>query len=186
MRVDPSELPQTMSCERVKISEAEITTSGFTSVTLLGGTEFRRQTVVERIMRRRAGNERKPGFWERLVGRDRPLAITVCGITTFVSPTIIEEYSAVRSLLDSGTITVEECRALVGSLASPDSWEEITMVTLFGGCGFETVSEKKQRKALELAERSGAISSRTRGELEQAIGCPDRAATGIVARTAMA
>ena len=186
MRVDPSQLTQTMNFNIFGISEAEITTSGFTSLTIFGGTELRRQTVAERIMRRRAGGGRKPGLWERLVGRDRPLAITVCGITTIVSPTIIEEYSAVRSLLDSGTITVEECRALVGSLASPDSREEITMVTLFGGCGFETVSEKKQRKALDLAERSGAISSRTRGELEQAIGCPDRAATGIVARAAMA
>ena len=132
------------------------------------------------------GGARSPGILQTLVGRDRPLAITFFGVTNIVSPTIIEEYSAVRSLLDSGTITVEECRALVGSLASPDSREEITMVTLFGGCGFETVSEKKQRKALDLAERSGAISSRTRGELEQAIGCPDRAATGIVARAALA
>ncbi len=167
-------------------SEAEITSSGFTSVTLFGGTELRRQTVAERIMRRRAVAGRKPGIWESLVGRDRPLAITFFGVTNIVSPTIIEEYSAVRSLLESGTITGEECMALVGSLASPDSREEITRVTLFRGCGIGPVSEKKQRKALDVAERSGAISSRTRGELEQAIGCPDRAATSIVARAAMA
>ena len=112
--------------------------------------------------------------------------ITLFGATAIVSPTIIEEYSALRSLLESGSITKEECMALAGSLASGDAEEDINRVTLFGACGFETVAEEKQSKALEFAERSGAISRHTREELSQAIGCPDRAATSIVARVAMA
>ena len=104
MCIDPSQPIQTMSFTILGASEAEITSSGFTSVTFFG-------------------------------------------VTNTVSPTIIEEYSAVRSLVESGTITREECMALVGSLASPDSREEITRVTLFRGCGIEPVSEKKQRKA---------------------------------------
>lgn len=168
------------------VTETEISGSGFTSLTMFGGTELRRQTLAERIMNLSKTAGRKPSAWEKLAGTDRPTVITLFGITTIVSPTIIEEYSAVRNLLNSGAITKEECMAMVASISNGNADKEITTVTLFGGCGFETVNEKKQRKALELAEKAGSITPTVKEELAQAIGCPDRTAVSIVARVAMA
>lgn len=74
---------------------------------------------------------------------------------------------------------------MIEGLANSDE-SDISRISLSGGCGYESPTPKDEKKALDAAEDGGMITSATRRELAEAIGSPDPALAGIVARAAMA
>lgn len=168
-------------------TEAEISPNGFTALTVFGAAEFRRATLAQRIMHRRREKGKKRSWWDRWLGRDRSMVITVFGGTEITCPTIMEEYAAVRSLVESQAISKEECLAWIENVADGDDMSaDLSRVTLFGVCTYEPPTVKAERKALDAAEGAGIITAGTRQELSQAIGCPSGSAAGVVARAALA
>jgi hypothetical protein len=168
-------------------TDAEIAPGTFTAFTMFGGAELKRPTLAQRIMQRRREKGRKLGFRERWFGRDRSLVITIFGGTDILAPTIMEEYAALRNLVQSGVLSKAECRDLIQEIASGDDERgEISRITFCGGCGFESPKPKIEHRALDAAESARIINAQTRRELEKAIGCPSNTAASVVAAVALA
>jgi hypothetical protein len=165
-------------------TEAEIAPAGFTAFTIYGYTKLKRPTLAQRIMQRRRARQQAPSKMDTFLGRDRSMVITLFGGTEIGSPTLIEEYAALRNLMKSGGITKAECLDLIEGLAESDQ-SDISRITIFGGCGYESPSPKEEKKALDAAEDAGMITSSTRRELAEAIGSREPALAGIVARAAL-
>lgn len=167
-------------------AEAEIAPIGFTAFTMYGYTKLKRPTLAQRVMqKRRQRQQTQPSRLDVLMGRDRSMVITLFGGTDIVAPTLVEEYSALRNLLQSGSITKDECRGLIQGLSLADE-SEISRFTMFGACNYSKPTLKAERKALEAAEDLGTITATVRHQLVEAIGAADVAVAGIVARAAMA
>ena len=166
-------------------TEAEIAPSGFTAFTIYGYTKLTRPTLAQRIMNRRYRLQHQPSRMDRFLGRDRSLVITRFGGTEIRSPTLVEELSALRSLMRSGGMDKAQCLELIEGLAH-DVDSEVSKLTVFGGCSYESPGPEDEKKALDAAEDAGMITPTTRRELAEAIGSPEPALAGIVARVATA
>lgn len=168
-------------------TESEIAPGTFTAFTMFGGAELKRPTLAQRIMQRRRDKGRKLGFRERWFGRDRSVVITIFGGTDILAPTIMEEYAALKNLVQSGVLSRTECRDLVQEIASGDDERgEISRVTFCGACGFASPKAKVEHRALAAAESARIISSQTRRELEKAVGCPSSTTASVVAAAVLA
>lgn len=113
--------------------------------------------------------------------------ITLFGATEILSPTLMEDYAALRNLVVSGVVTKEDCLQLIEDLAScEDAGSDVSRVTLFGACCSESPTEELERRAIDSAERAQVITRETGDELSQLIGCPSGASAGMIARVALA
>ena len=167
-------------------SEAEMSPGGFTAFTMFGGVELRRPTLAQRILYRRANRNKTYSRWDRFMGRGKSLVITLFGGTDIIPPTVMEEYAAMRNLMQSGVVTKEECLMLIDELSAGDDCSEVSRFTMFGACEFSQQKAKKELKALDAAQDARIIDGETRRQLENAVGCPPSTAAGVVARAAMA
>lgn len=157
-------------------TEGEIPPAGFTALTVFGGSELRRPTLASQLLYLKHRNARAKRRWARLMGTDKNLILTLFGVTVLLAPTVIEEYTALSGLMRSGTLSHDECSALLDRLAADDSEASICRtLTLFGGCVTRHPSAAKERKALEAASKTGAVSSAIRQALDEIVGAPPAA-----------
>ena len=154
-------------------TEGEIPPAGFTSLTAFGGAELRRPTLASQLLDLKNRGYRKPTRWARFMGTDKNLILTVFGATVLLAPTVVEEYAALAGLMRSGTLSPGECTALLDRLAANDGEPSICRtLTLFGVCVTRHPSAAKERKALEAASKTGAVSSAIRRALDEIVGSP--------------
>ncbi|MCA8956396.1 MAG: hypothetical protein KDC87_10005 [Planctomycetes bacterium] len=167
-------------------TQTRVPPGGFTALTLFGGAEIRLPTLAERIVHRRRQRTVEPSRWDRWLGRDQGIVVTLFGGTGLIAPTLVEEYAALRNLVQSGVVPRDECRALLEDLmGSSAGSQEISRWTLFGGSSLESPSAKTETKSLQAAEQAGVITPEIRRDLAQAIGCPMHTAAEIVSRAAL-
>jgi hypothetical protein len=157
-------------------TEGEIPPAGFTAFTAFGGAELRRPTLASQLLHLKNRGHRRPSRLARLLGTDKNLIMTVFGGTVLLAPTLIEEYSALQGLLRSGTVSGDECTALLDRLAADDGDPSLCRtVTLFGACVTRHPSAAKERKALEAATKAGAVTNAIRRALDEIVGSPPAA-----------
>ena len=153
-------------------TQGEMPTAGLTALTLFGGSELVRPTFAQRLMQLR-GNPPRRSRWRRLLGLERNLVVTLFGATIVRAPTLTEEFTALRALLDSGSIDAVECRDLLQRLAAKQPLDEVcTSVTLFGATTQRRPTEKQERKALQNARASGTLNADEASQLDRVIASP--------------
>jgi hypothetical protein len=159
-------------------TEGEVSPAGFTAFTLFGGAELRRPTLATQLVHLKNRPQGTPSAWDRILGTDKNLVVTVFGATVLTAPTLIEEYSALAGLVRAGTLTTADCGALLDDVVAQGhdaGW--CRTLTLFGSCVTRYPSAERERKALDVATRTGAVSATVRGALEAVIGAPRQART---------
>ena len=159
-------------------TEGEVSPAGFTALTVFSGAELRRPTLATQLVHMKNRLQTKPRAWDRILGTDKNLVLTVFGATVLTAPTLIEEYSALAGLLRAGTLTSADCGRLLDDLAAQGSetgW--CRTLTLFGACVTRYPSADRERKALDVASRTGAVTATVRNALETVIGAPRQAKT---------
>jgi hypothetical protein len=166
-------------------NEGEISPSDFTSVTFMGVAELKRPTMAQRIMRIRSERQRKRGWYERLMGRSRGLILTIFGITELQRPSLMEEYSAMRSLISSGAVTSAEFGQLLERLLAGGARDEWLTLTFFGACGEASWKREKQIKALNAGHNTGQLSSTHLNQLRGIIDAPVATSAALIGRLAM-
>ncbi len=166
-------------------NEGEISPSDFTSVTFMGATELKRPTMAQRIMRLRGERQRKRGWYERLMGRSRGLILTAFGITELHRPSLMEEYSAMRSLIASGALTPAELNQLLERLLAGGARDEWLTLTFFGACGEATFKRERQLKALNAGHNTGQINSEHLNQLRDVIDAPVATSAAVIGRLAL-
>ena len=154
---------------------------GCTSLTVFGYLALRRPTLAQRLLDRHAARSRRRSRLRRLLGLDRNLLVTIFGCTEIETPTLAEEYAALRKVLATGAISADECRAIAAELiTSGDGARGYGTFTLLGACMEERPSAKKQRAALAAA----GLRDAERAELEGLVGLSDPVATEALLRAA--
>ncbi len=162
-------------------TEGELPLSNFVSFTLFGRSRLRRPTLARRLLRLKSVEGHTPTLFERLFEVDRNILITLFGTTRIAAPTLMEEFSDLRGVVGSGSLTVEEGRRLLGSLAAGSGSRDLyTGVTLFGCCRVRHPSVDEERKALDAAASAGILSDHERRELDSVIGRPTREIAGFL------
>jgi hypothetical protein len=109
----------------------------------------------------------------RWLGLERNLLLTLFAGTEIRTPTLIEEFAALRALLETGTVGAEECRDLLQRLAVEGRTDDTyTCVTVFGGTILRRPSTARERKALESARDSGILTEQQYAQLDRAVASP--------------
>lgn len=153
-------------------TEGEMPAAGLTALTVFGSSELTRPTLAQRMMRLRTAPP-SHSRWRRLLGFERNMVVTVFGATVVRAPTLIEEFAALRALLDSGSIDAAECRDLLQRLASMQPPEDFfTSFTLFAATTQQRPTEKQERKALQNARASGMLTDGECAQLDRVIASP--------------
>jgi len=163
-------------------TEGEIAPSGFTALTLFGGSELRRPTLASQLLHLKNRREHKRRSWQRLLGSDQNLILTLFGGTVIVVPTMVEEYTALAAVLRSGTVSRDEFTALLQQLTTGGQRGLSRTMTLFGVCVVRHPSPAKERKALEVAAKTGAVTAKARESLETIIGAPPESRAGSLGK----
>jgi len=157
-------------------TEGEIPPAGFTALTAFGGAELKRPTLASQLLHLKYRAQRKPTRWAKLMGTDKNLILTVFGATVLLAPTVVEEYTALTGLMQSGAMTPGECATLLDRLSSDEGESSLCRtLTLFGGCVTRHPSAAKERKALDAAAKAGALSTAVRQALDAIVGSPPAA-----------
>ena len=168
-------------------SAVDMAPAGFFCVSIFGHTAVQRPTLARRVLFQRARGNREPSALQRLLGSDRNTVFTVFGATEILVPTLVQEYAALRRLVASRAIGVEECRMHLDLLAQGQGDRDLyTSLTLFGYCGVTRPSQNKERKALEAAVNNGTVEARAKDELAAMIGAPDPTVIEGLGRVALA
>ena len=169
-------------------TQGDLPLSNFISLTLFGSTELRRPTLARRILHLRASRNRTPpSTWARLFELDRNILVTLFGGTEIHAPTLMEEYSELRGILASKTVSPDEAKRLIEELTSGSGIRDLyTALTLFGSCEVERPEPKEEKTALESAVRSGILKDPEYRELDAAVGQPEPTIYGILGRLALA
>lgn len=163
-------------------TQGEMPLSGLTALTLFGGSELTRPTLAQRLMHLRGAPPRQ-SRWRRLLGLERNLVVTLFGATIVRVPTVIEEFAALRALLDSGAVAAAECRDLLQRLGSSQSLDEFcTCITLFGAATQRRPTDKQERKALQNARASGMLSEDECSQLDRVIASPTPVVCDVLGR----
>ena len=157
-------------------SDAQVPVSGLTAVTIFGGADLKAPTLAQRVI---ALDDAPPprGWWQQMTDSRRNTVLTIFGATELVQPTLMEEYAALRALLASGTMTRDELRERLRSLATSERSLDVSAITLFGVYEEARPGRKKQLKALENGEKAGLISAPHKRRLDDVADAP--ANTGI-------
>jgi len=167
-------------------TEGELPLSNLFSFTMFGGAEFRAPTLARRLLHIRATKQRIPTVWERLFEFERNTIITIFGGTEILLPTLVEELGDLRSALRTQALPAGEARELLEELTRRGGTRDLyTAFTLFGACTLERPKADAERKALDLAQRSGMITANERVELDGAIGRPLSEVVGVLERLAL-
>ncbi len=159
-------------------SQAAATARAFSAFSLFGYLELKAPTLAERAIEeeRRAGEPGRKSLLDRLAAPDRGIVLTIFGGSEIVLPTLAEEYTALKSLVDSGRIRLDQLDAWLARLDEGLSWAAIT---LFGSCTIRRGEARDEQEALDRALRSGAIPAQHHSVLTGLIGATDSS----VART---
>ena len=139
-------------------SQAAATARAFSAFSLFGYLELKAPTLAERAIEeeRRAGEPGRKSLLDRLAAPDRGIVLTIFGGSEIVLPTLAEEYTALKSLVDSGRIRLDQLDGWLARLDEGLSWAAIT---LFGSCTIRRGEARDEQEALDRALRSGAIRS---------------------------
>jgi hypothetical protein len=156
-------------------TEGEIAPSGFTALTAFGGAELRRPTLAAQLLHLKSSRQRPRRWWDRVLGSDKNLILTLFGGTVLQAPTLVEEYAAMAGLLRSGAVQHAEFQQLLDQLHVEAGDSPARTLTLFGACVTRHPSAARERKALEAAANSGSLTDRIRGALDRLIGAPQQA-----------
>ena len=154
----------------------------FSAVTLFGHCRLKRPTLAQRLQNVRSkGTARKRSWFDRLAGSDRGLIMTIFGATEVEAPTLMEEYSAMRSMFAAGTLRIDECQSLAERLGADEEWAALTV---FGVCTTTQAKRARQAKALDAGVKAGLISREHRLQLDELITAPTGTAAAVLARLA--
>ncbi len=153
-------------------TEGEMSPIGCTVLTVFGGAELRRPTLARQILTLRARPNAKRGLWRWLSGSDENLVVTIFGGTVVHEPTLVEEYAALSALVRSGQVAREELAMLLDRFGGDPRVTAYRSFTLFGACSSRRISAKHERKALDEAERMGAIGRPLRSALDGLVEAP--------------
>ncbi len=167
-------------------TEGSITTDGFSSICIFGYCRLVRPTLAERILqeRHKPSQEQPKSWFEQMSTSDRGFVLTVFGGTEIVPPTLMEEYAALRNLLESGSVSQAECRNLTETLLRGQRKDEWLTLTAFAACTKSRQSRGKELKALEAGERAGRISKAHRSQLDGLIGAPESTVADVLGQLA--
>jgi hypothetical protein len=165
-------------------SETSIPPGGFTSITLFGSTELRLPTLADRLVRWRNREARETSFWGWLSGADRGLILSVFASTELIRPTILEEFAALRSLLETRAIDARELPDLLEDLLREGSHDDWTTLSLFAGCTVEQPERDVEMQAIHAAHRAGMFDDKIRSALRSLVGTPHGAAARALGRIA--
>jgi hypothetical protein len=167
-------------------TEGELPLTNLFSFTLCGGAERWAPTLARRLLHMRATRQRTPSLWERLFEFERNTIITICGGTEILLPTLIEELGDLRAALRTQALPAAEARQLLEELNRRGGTRDLyTAFTLFGACTLERPKPDTERKALDLALRTGMITANERAELDGAIGRPLSEVVPVLERLAL-
>ena len=166
-------------------SDGQIAPRGFSAVTLYGYSRLTRPTLAQRILNLKQGPPPKPkSWWERAGRSDRALILTVFGMTEIINPTLMEEYSALRSLLATDAVTPDECRELTLRILRGDGKDDFITFTVFGACYTKKHPRSAEEQALDAAESAGAIPRAHRVRLGLAVGAPPSTVVDVLSQLA--
>jgi hypothetical protein len=134
--------------------------------TLFAACELIRPTVARTILARR---QQAPGT---PVHVPRPFFLTLFGGVSLKAPTLAEEFSDFRELINSGLLTLGDWDQVLASVAQPEA--SCSSFTMFGGFDeCELPSENEEIEALALQRHLGVISPGAGQVLQLGIGQRD-------------
>jgi hypothetical protein len=140
-------------------TEARMSSTGFTALTLFGAATLRRPTMAQRILDRDRATERAESWWQRMTDPNRNVVVTMFGGTTLLHATLMEEYSALRSLVSTGAMPSDQVTRRMREILATNQDIDVTSITLFGGFVDSRPSRSKQLEALDEGERAGLLPS---------------------------
>lgn len=167
-------------------AEASLTHRGSTALTLFGTTVLRAPTLAQRVVRLTQQHQ-APTRWDRLLGRDRSLMVTLFGNTQVALPSLLDEWTALRQLAGSNDLPRDRIRTLCDRLRTHDPHGlDLATLTLFGCCQVVRPSAKRELAGLQRAEKAGTIDGATRNMLEALVGRGEPAILGGLVDVALA
>jgi len=168
-------------------TEGVLPVSDFVSLTFFGGTELKRPTLAQRMLRLRDLRRQAPSAWRRIFQFDKNVIVTIFGSTEIYAPTVMDEYADLRRVIASGVLAPDEGRQLLAELADRGGAHDLfSAITLFGGCSVETPKPAEERKALESGRQAGLIGDREHAVLDQVIGRSESAIASALGQLAFA
>jgi hypothetical protein len=168
-------------------AQARLLPEGSTCFTLFGSTILAAPTVAQRIARLAQHNRAAPTRWQRLLGSDQVLLLTLFGYTEITLPTLVEEYAALRELSAREGVPRDQLRRLCEKLQSHDSGGlDTATLSVFGHCQIGRPTSKRELAAIERARKLGDIDSSVSQALERLVGRTEAAIIGGLAQTTLA
>jgi hypothetical protein len=165
----------------------DMTPAGFTSLTIFGGAELRRPTLAAILLDEKQRRRREPGRWERWLGRDENLVITLFGGTSLIPPTAVEEFTALSGMLRSGSLEPGEIRATLDAQPQLGARRSLCRtLTLFGSCATEDPDLQQERRALDALAADGALPDAARRGLEALLGTSAETRSRLIAELVLA
>ena len=161
-------------------SEAHMPPSGLFSMTVFGGTTLRRATLAQRALELEVESARRQTWLQRVTDSSRNTALTLFGTTEVMEPTLMEEYSALTSVIATRAIAADELARRLRVLSESVRDEELTTLTVFGGFLHRRPSLRKQFQALENGEKAGLISKAHRRRLDDVADAAPSACTAVL------
>ena len=154
-------------------TEGELAPTGTTVLTFFGGAELRRPTLAQQLVHYRASRGRARSRWDWLLGSQENIVVTIFGGTTVREPTLAEEHAALAAAVRSGQIDRRELPGLLDELeAHAGAKGALRTLTFFGACVVTAWKASKERKALDAAAETGAITAAARRVLETLVEAP--------------